>query len=106
VVKQLRGQTDDEDVNSEAARRRLWAWSLVACPLLALLAVELAGSNGGAVKFVFLFLVLPAFLSAAAAWRLGVNEREAVGAAAAAAAISGCLWIALILALASAGVFE
>jgi hypothetical protein len=102
----LPGQTDDEDVNSEAARRRHWAWSLVACPFLALLAVGLAGSDGGGVKFILLFLVLPGLLSAAAAWKLGVNEREAVGAAVAAAAISGCLWVALILALASAGVLE
>jgi predicted permease len=88
------------------ARLRLWAWSLIACPLLALLAVALAGSDGGALKFVFLFLVLPAVLSGVVARRLPVRGVEAAGAALAAAGISGCLWIALILALASSGVFE
>jgi len=73
---------------------------------LVLLAVTVAGSDGGALKFVFLFLVLPAILSWVVARRLPVRRVEAVGAAVAAAGISGCLWIALILALASSGVFE
>jgi len=88
------------------ARLRLWAWSLIACPLLTFVAVILAGSDGGALKFVFLFLVLPAVLSGVGARLLSVRGAEAMGAAAAAAGISGCLWIALILALASSGVFE
>ena len=106
-MKPSRRQTDAVDVDSQRpVRLRLWAWSLIACPLLAFLTVILAGSDGGALKFVLLFFVVPAVLSWVASWWLPVRGVEAVGAAVAAAGISGLLWIALILALASAGVFD
>jgi hypothetical protein len=92
-----------DDVNGDRAEPRglLWAWSLLGCPLVAFFAVNRAGSDGGAPKFVFLFLVLPALLSAGASWFLGTKLPQAVVAAMAAAAISGLIWFLLALAIAS-----
>jgi len=84
----------------------LWACALIACPFISFLAVSVAGSDGTAPKFFFLFLVLPALLAAGAGWLLPVRRLEAVGAVIAATALTGGSWLAFLIALDRSGVFD
>jgi hypothetical protein len=83
----------------------LWLCALVVCPSLSFAAGVLAGSDGEAPKFVFFYGGLPALLAYGSGWLLSVSTTERLAAATAAALVTGALFLALILALASAGAF-
>src|SRR5262245_51121623 len=75
------GTTQPRQRTTWSARLGLWAWVLIGCPLLTLGAVSVAGSDGSATKFVFLFVVFPAVLVVLGGWVLPVRAGEVIIAA-------------------------
>lgn len=89
-----------------SARLCLWAWTLIACPLITLGAVDIAGSDGPGTKFFFLFIVFPAALAALGGWALPVRAGEAVLAALVAGGLGVALWVLSVVMAARSGVFD
>jgi hypothetical protein len=89
------------------SRTPFLVWALVACPILAwIVAVYGAHGEGGAAKFLFLFLALPALLTIGGGKVMGRRWTESAFVALLSALCGGLTWILTIAYLASQGVFD
>ncbi len=90
-----------------ASRTSFLVWSFLASPVLGWsVAVFGAHGEGGAGKFVFLFIAFPALLSLAGAAVTRTDVRIAAPVAVGAGVMGGVTWFLTILWLAAHGVFD
>ena len=87
-------------------RRAFLLWALVGCPVVTLVAVGLAGVDGGLAKFVFLLCIWPFLATLALGVWLRLRPLLVIPMSFVSSGLGLGLWVGLLMLLYNQGVFE